>query len=45
MKTIDLTAAPARTEDMLQSAERDRLVVHTPDAKAFLIAELDDADP
>jgi hypothetical protein len=44
MKTIDLTAAPPRTEDMLQLAERDHLVVRTPNGKAFLITEVADAD-
>jgi len=44
MKTIDLTAAPPRTEDILQLAERDHLVVRTPDGKAFLITEVDDAE-
>jgi hypothetical protein len=44
MKTIDLTAAPSRTEDVLQLAERDHLVVRTPNGKAFLITEVDDPD-
>ena len=41
MKTINLTAAPPRTEDILQLAEGDSLVVRTPNGKTFLIAEMD----
>lgn len=44
MKTIELTAAPPRTEDVLQLAESDSLVVRTPNGKAFLIAEMDRSD-
>ena len=44
MKTIELTAAPARTEDMLQLAEGDSLVVRTPKGKTFLIAEMEHGD-
>ena len=44
MKTIELTAAPPRTEDVLQLAEGDGLVVRTPNGKAFLIAEMDRGD-
>ena len=44
MKTIDLTVAPPRTEDILQLAEGDSLVVRTPKGKTFLIAEVDQAD-
>ena len=44
MKTFDLTTAPPRTEDILQLAERDMLVVRTPNGKAFLIAEVDHGD-
>ena len=44
MKTINLTAAPPRTEDMLQLAEGDSLVVQTPSGRTFLIAEMDRGD-
>ncbi|HPM81422.1 MAG TPA: hypothetical protein PLF81_12020 [Candidatus Anammoximicrobium sp.] len=44
MKTIELTAAPPRTEDVLQLAEGDSLVVRTPNGKSFLIAEMDRRD-
>ncbi len=44
MKTINLTAAPPRTEDMLQLAEGDSLVVRTPKGKTFLIAEMEHGD-
>lgn len=44
MKTILLTAAPSRTEDILQLAESDNLVVRTPNGKAFLIAEMEGGD-
>jgi hypothetical protein len=44
MKTINLMAAPPRTEDILQLAEHDSLVVRTPDGKTFLIAEMDHGD-
>ena len=44
MKTIELTAAPPRTEDVLQLAESDSLVVRTPNGKVFLIAEMDRTD-
>jgi hypothetical protein len=40
MKDIDLAAAPTRTEDMLQLAEHDQLVVRTPAGKVFLITEV-----
>ena len=44
MKTINLIAAPPRTEDMLQLAEGDSLVVRTPKGKTFLIAEMEHGD-
>jgi hypothetical protein len=44
MKTISLTAAPPRTEDILQLAEGDSLVVRTPSGRTFLIAEMDRGD-
>jgi hypothetical protein len=44
MKTINLRAAPPRTEDVLQLAEGDSLIVRTPNGKAFLIAEMDQGD-
>jgi hypothetical protein len=44
MKIIHLTAAPPRTEDFLQLAEGDSLIVRTPNGKAFLVAEMDRGD-
>jgi hypothetical protein len=44
MKDIDLAAAPSRTEDILQLAEHEHLVVRTPAGKVFLITEVGDGD-
>jgi hypothetical protein len=44
MKDMELAAAPKRTEDILQLAENDNLIVRTPTGKVFLITEVEDGD-
>jgi hypothetical protein len=45
MKTIELTPDAPSLHDLLELADRQNIIIKTPEGKQFVLAELDDFEP
>jgi hypothetical protein len=44
MKSVDLASSPLSLDQALSLAERDNLVLRTPEGREFVLAEIEDFD-